>query len=378
LEFSYDYQGRRIQKKVSTWNGSAYVLASTLNCVYDGWNKVAELDGSGNLVQSYLWGLDLSGTIAGAGGVGGLLAMFNVADANSHFYVMDGNGNVAGLVNGATGQVSAEYEYSPFGETLRVSGPVAEINPFRFSTKYTDQETGLVYYGYRYLNPGTGRWLSRDPIGERGSMLLYGFVTNNPINLFDKHGDVISDWAGRVLLLRYLNGEGGAFLVYNDPAWTEYMTANNQYTEVFRTEVRNTLRNYAIKEICGKYSVGTTIKVNIPSFHADLANGEAAIGYYFLNGSNSDVGDFQIKGKAKILNKAESQCCRVEFDLNFRWNDIMDPNPQYDSDTIKSIFGDIITLGKAQPYIARIQWHATSILDLRGNGDDRSAGWPFK
>ena len=38
-------------------------------------------------------------------------------------------------------------------------------NPFRFSTKYQD-ESGWVYYGYRYLNPGLGRWASRDPIGE--------------------------------------------------------------------------------------------------------------------------------------------------------------------------------------------------------------------
>jgi hypothetical protein len=43
---------------------------------------------------------------------------------------------------------------------------MANANPFRFSTKYCDEETGLVYYGYRYYQPTTGRWLNRDPIGD--------------------------------------------------------------------------------------------------------------------------------------------------------------------------------------------------------------------
>ncbi len=54
-----------------------------------------------------------------------------------------------------------------------------------FSTKYYDWETGLYYYGYRYYSPTIGRWLSRDPIGEKGGRNLYGFVDNNPLNLND-------------------------------------------------------------------------------------------------------------------------------------------------------------------------------------------------
>jgi len=49
---------------------------------------------------------------------------------------------------------------------------MATANPFRFSTKYQDDETGLLYYGYRYCDPNTGRWNSRDPIAERASSLL--------------------------------------------------------------------------------------------------------------------------------------------------------------------------------------------------------------
>jgi RHS repeat-associated protein len=65
---------------------------------------------------------------------------------------------------------------------------MAKVNPFMFSTKFYDWESGLYYYGYRYYNPSTGRWLSRDPKGEKGGRNLYGFVRNDPIKHIDKLG----------------------------------------------------------------------------------------------------------------------------------------------------------------------------------------------
>ncbi len=62
---------------------------------------------------------------------------------------------------------------------------MAKANPFRFSTKYQDDETDLLYYGYRYYNASTGSWLARDPIGERASLNLNAFVDNSPIGAFD-------------------------------------------------------------------------------------------------------------------------------------------------------------------------------------------------
>jgi RHS repeat-associated protein len=171
LAFAYDYQGRRIQKTVSTNNGSAYVGEYTNNYAYDGWNLIATLNSSLAILNSYLWGSDLSGSIQGAGGVGGLLAE-NIAGNGVQFVAYDGNGNVSALVNAANGATVANYEYGPFGEVIRATGPMAKANPFRFSTKYCDDESDLVYYGYRYYNPSTGRWLSRDPILE------YAFEAN--------------------------------------------------------------------------------------------------------------------------------------------------------------------------------------------------------
>jgi len=202
LDCAYDPQWRRTQKIVSSWNGSIYVAQSTNKFVYDGWNLLAILDGQGAVVQSFTWGLDLSGTEQGAGGVGGLISMtiHQGTNAGTYFYSYDGNGNVVALVSAADGSVVARYEYGPFGEVLRATGPMARANSFLFSTKFYDWETGFYYYGYRYYDPATGRWPNRDPIGELGFNVqkrnaiyfavveeknLYGFVANDAPNKWD-------------------------------------------------------------------------------------------------------------------------------------------------------------------------------------------------
>jgi RHS repeat-associated protein len=149
---------------------------------------LAVLNSAGSLVASFTWGTDVSGSAQGAGGVGGLLAIRDVPSAITAFAAYDGNGKVTALADATTGQASAQYEYGPFGELLSTSGAMANANPFRFSTKYQDDETGLLYYGYRYYDPPSGRWPNRDPIAERGGANLYGFVDNNPGNRFDALG----------------------------------------------------------------------------------------------------------------------------------------------------------------------------------------------
>ncbi|MBE0701935.1 MAG: RHS repeat-associated core domain-containing protein, partial [Afipia sp.] len=181
LDFAYDAQGRRIGKKVWPNTGGTGTPLLDRRFLYDGWNLVAELNATNNtVIRSYVWGLDLSGSEQGAGGVGGLLVV-KPTGANALFPAYDGNGNVMGLVDGTTGTVTAQYEYGPFGELIRVSGAAAASNPFRFSTKYTDEETDLVYYGYRYYVPSTGRWLSRDPIEESGGVNVYAILNNSAV-----------------------------------------------------------------------------------------------------------------------------------------------------------------------------------------------------
>ena len=182
LTFAYDSKGRRIQKLVATNGVGIY----TNRFLYDGWNLVATLSPSSQLLSAYTWGSDLSGSQQGAGGVGGLLEVsFGTTNC---FPAYDGNGNVAALINAADGTVVANYDYAAFGEPIRMTGIMARNNPFRFSTKYADDESDLLYYGYRYYKPSTGTWPNRDPLGEPGGLNLYGFVANNPLNLIDTDG----------------------------------------------------------------------------------------------------------------------------------------------------------------------------------------------
>ena len=189
LEFAYDAEGRRIRKQVFTWNGSTWVLQKDIRFLYDGWNLIAELDAANTMLRNFVWGLDLSRSPQGAGGVGGLLAIHEGTE--SHLPAYDGNGNVMALVKASDQSISARYEYGPFGETLVVEENGVS-NPFRFSTKYLDSETGLYYYGYRYYDPSTGRWLNKDPIEERGGVNLYGFVGNDGVNRLDYLG--LENW----------------------------------------------------------------------------------------------------------------------------------------------------------------------------------------
>jgi RHS repeat-associated protein len=188
--YQYDAQSRRIAKVAGT---SATTSTATLY-LYDAWNCLAEYErGTGvspvlTLKKTRLWGTDLSGTPQGAGGVSGLLSESLISNPQSPIYypTYDGNGNISEYLT-ATGTTAAHFEYDPFGNTV-VNTDTANLFTYRFSTKPRDQETGLYYYGYRYYDPMSGRWPSRDPIEEKGGSNLYGFVGNSSIGCIDLLG----------------------------------------------------------------------------------------------------------------------------------------------------------------------------------------------
>lgn len=105
----------------------------------------------------------------------------------TRFPLADANGNCVTYLDNA-GNIQALYTYDAFGVTVSSDGDMDDDFRFRFSSKYLDDETGVYFYGYRYYAPAIGRWLSRDPIGEEGGLLLYGFVDNDSINNFDNNG----------------------------------------------------------------------------------------------------------------------------------------------------------------------------------------------
>ena len=174
---AYDHANRRVLKV-------SHGGTETRRFVYDGWNLIQETisTASGVTTNLYVWGKDLSGTLQGAGGIGGLLA---VKQGNAwYFPFYDNNGNITAYVN-EQGAVVAEYAYDAFGDTIAQSGTMADAFALRFSTKYYDSETGLYYYGYRFYSPELHRWMNRDPIEEEGGLNLYGFCGNDGVNGWD-------------------------------------------------------------------------------------------------------------------------------------------------------------------------------------------------
>ena len=180
----YDAKSRRVKKVTPN---------ATTIFIYDDWNlieeRVAYANGTISTIK-YYWGKDLSGTLQGAGGVGGLLYI-TVSNSNSplQLYIpcYDNNGSITKYVD-ANGNVVASYTYNAFGKLISKSGSLADIFRHRFSTKYFDVETGLYYYDYRFYHPALMRWLNRDPIEEDGGVNLYGFCGNNAMCRCDYDG----------------------------------------------------------------------------------------------------------------------------------------------------------------------------------------------
>jgi RHS repeat-associated protein len=207
---TYDAECRRVRRQTFTYTSGTWALSSDEKFVYDGWNVVAVLDAaSGNAVlRTYTWGKDLSGSIQGAGGVGGLLAVKDGAAV--YHYTYDANGNVSEVLSNS-GSIVAHYEYTAFGGTFVISGAYASTNEYRFSTKPWDAVSGLYYYGFRYYSPSLGAWLGRDPAEEEGGMNLYGFLCSDSINSFD-----ILGLAGTNEAEEILDGSSGGSSGFNN------------------------------------------------------------------------------------------------------------------------------------------------------------------
>jgi len=172
---------------------AGWVFVSETRYIYDGRRVIHERDGNNTPTVSYTRGTDLSRSLEGAGGIGGLLARShsyssgNGSWATNNYYHADGNGNVTRMVDSSQ-TATANYRYGPFGEILGQSGPLADANVYRFSSKEFHATSGLSYYLYRFYDPANKRWINKDPISEAGGLNLYGYVANDPINYFDPFG----------------------------------------------------------------------------------------------------------------------------------------------------------------------------------------------
>jgi RHS repeat-associated protein len=113
------------------------------------------------------------------------------------YYLFDGLGSVTGLTD-TGGNLVATYKYDAFGNIVSETGDetLNSLNPYRFTSRVYDKETGLYYYRARYYDSKTGRFTQKDPLREvmqKGNN-LYVYVGNNPVNWVDPTGLYTVGW----------------------------------------------------------------------------------------------------------------------------------------------------------------------------------------
>lgn len=182
--FKYDALGRRIQKSSP---------AGTKSYLYDGMNEIAELDPTGVISARYLQELDLDEPLA------------ERQQDRVGYYEENGLGSVSSVTD-STAALATSYTYDVFGNATSSSAGLA--NPFQFTARDYDSETGLHYYRARYYDSTIGRFISEDPLRFGGDVDFYTYAANSPTNFIDPFGltiGVIGDSASVNMALQYLN-----------------------------------------------------------------------------------------------------------------------------------------------------------------------------
>ena len=167
--YLYDGQGRRKQKTVGA--------AKTVSVTDEANREILTYDGTtGQIGQWVAYGLGPNDVLAGMDKMG----------ANRTTFVPDVQGSfIATLDSGSTALIKAGVQ--PYGESATTTGS------FRYTGQRIDPETnGLYYYRARMYSPTLGRFLQVDPIGTRGGVNLYGYVSNDPLNATDPDGLIAS------------------------------------------------------------------------------------------------------------------------------------------------------------------------------------------
>jgi RHS repeat-associated protein len=176
LKIGYTYDGfhRRTTQSRSINKNGAWTLYDQHYFLYDDQNDIGATTPDGKLFQLRILGN------TGRAEAGSAIAL--EVDGEIYQPYHDLFGNTIAITE--TNALIESYSYTAFGEESNGS----TINPWRFSSKRTDPDTHLIYYGRRYYDPALGRWLTPDPKGYTALSSLYAFCLNNPLTLFDLYG----------------------------------------------------------------------------------------------------------------------------------------------------------------------------------------------
>lgn len=184
--YSYDSFHRRLSKKV--FDKESNQLLEHVSYLYDLQNEIGAFDHlSEKIVELRVLGsthqAERSSAIA--------LELYG----KTYMPIHDLQGNIATLIPLQDGPLET-FNYSSFGEE-----ETSSLNPWRFSSKRVDPETGFVFFGRRHYLPKLGRWLTPDPLGLSAGPNVYAFLSNSPLMRFDLYG--LIDWGHDVENILY-------------------------------------------------------------------------------------------------------------------------------------------------------------------------------
>ncbi|HEY9680654.1 MAG TPA: RHS repeat-associated core domain-containing protein [Oculatellaceae cyanobacterium] len=162
-QFVYDPYGRCV-KIMETRNGS---VTSTKQFIWDADRLCEERDSSGNVTKQFF---ALGQTITGT----------------PYYYTRDQVNSVREMTD-ASGNIVAAYSYTPDGRATKLQGNTVNSD-FGYAGMYAHLPSGLKLAIHRDYYPVLGRWLNRDPVGERAGANLYAYVGNHPIDTRDPLG----------------------------------------------------------------------------------------------------------------------------------------------------------------------------------------------
>jgi len=183
--YQYDPLGRRTRKSGTGVVGTFYLS--------DGADEIAEYDGtSGALTERYIPGPAIDEPVAMVDGTTGAKEYFH-ANHQGSIIAMTGDNGL---------RVEGPFKYDPYGNCFAGSNPCSTGEPYRFTGRRLDPETGLYYYRARYYDPAKGRFLQTDPVGYTADLNLYTYVGNDPTDKTDPTGLVAGvDDAAEIALI---------------------------------------------------------------------------------------------------------------------------------------------------------------------------------
>ncbi len=174
--YVYDGFNRRVQKEAYTQGALGWIKEETINYLYAQDNEIGAADDALNIYELRILGEGLGAEIGAA------VAL--ELDGTTYVPLHDRQGNVVALLD-FEGKVVEHYRYDAFGNETTQGVP---INPWRFSSKRVDPETGMSNFGRRYYDPTLGKWLTQDPLGLKAGPNLYAYCINNPMTHLDLYG----------------------------------------------------------------------------------------------------------------------------------------------------------------------------------------------